>query len=66
MNEKGQLIDNSFFTNKNGGFLIEGLEPGIYRIITDRSELPSVKIEVKETPGSVINLGDILLKEDGR
>ncbi|MDG0814750.1 fimbria/pilus outer membrane usher protein [Bdellovibrio svalbardensis] len=62
---KGRLVDNSFFTNKEGGFLIEGLEPGEYRIVTDRPDLSSVTVQVKESPDSVIDLGNITVKTGG-
>lgn len=63
LNSQGQLVDNSFFTNKNGGFLIEGLEPGRYQVMTDRAELAPVVFEVPEGAGSMKNLGDVTVKE---
>ncbi len=66
LNSEGQLVDNSFFTNKNGGFLIEGLEPGTYKIVTDRPELSSVTVTIQDTEGGVVNLGDIHITKGGQ
>lgn len=65
LDSQGRLVDNSFFTNKEGGFLIEGLEPGEYKIITDRPDLSSVTVQIKAGPESVINLGNITVKTGG-
>ncbi|HEX7675594.1 MAG TPA: fimbria/pilus outer membrane usher protein [Bdellovibrio sp.] len=62
LDAQGRLVDNSFFTNKEGGFLIEGLEPGDYKLVTDRPDLSSVTIHVSETKDNVINLGNIVVK----
>ncbi|WP_374029527.1 hypothetical protein [Bdellovibrio bacteriovorus] len=65
LNSQGQLVDNNFFTNKTGGFFIEGLEPGSYTIVTDHPELSSISFEVKEELSSSVNLGDIIVKKRG-
>ncbi|QDK36263.1 fimbria/pilus outer membrane usher protein [Bdellovibrio sp. NC01] len=65
VDSQGRLVDNSFFTNKEGGFLIEGLEPGEYKIATDRPELSSVIIQVPAGKESLINLGTIKVKKGG-
>ncbi|KHD88475.1 MAG: hypothetical protein OM95_08145 [Bdellovibrio sp. ArHS] len=64
LNSQDQLVDNTFFTNKNGGFLIEGLEPGKYKIMTDRPYLGPLYFEVKEAPGNSLDLGSIVLKKE--
>jgi outer membrane usher protein len=46
-NGKGELVDNTFFTNKDGVFVIEGLEPGDYYIKTDRRHLGSIPLHVR-------------------
>ncbi|WP_413569226.1 carboxypeptidase regulatory-like domain-containing protein [Bdellovibrio sp. HCB117] len=64
LNNQDQLVDNTFFTNKNGGFLIEGLEPGQYKIMTDRPYLGPLIFEVTEVPGNSLDLGNIVLKKE--
>ncbi|WP_373998675.1 carboxypeptidase regulatory-like domain-containing protein [Bdellovibrio bacteriovorus] len=64
LNAQDQLVDNTFFTNKNGGFLIEGLEPGKYKIVTDRPYLGPLIFEVTESPNNSLDLGSIVLKKE--
>lgn len=58
-NEQGHLIDNAFFTNKEGRFMIEGLEPGTYKVITDRRDLGVFTFSVPQEAEKVLNLGPI-------
>lgn len=63
MNSQGQLVDNNFFTNKNGGFLIEGLESGEYKILTDHPEYGPVSFKVLDGAESLQDLGELVLSE---
>jgi outer membrane usher protein len=66
LNEQGQLVDNTFFTNRNGQFVIEGLAPGNYKIMTDRPELSGFNITVTDDPSNSVNVGDIVVKKEER
>ncbi len=55
----GQLVDNTFFTNKQGRFLIEGLEPGVYRVVTDQSGLAPFIFEIPGNADRMLNLGTV-------
>jgi outer membrane usher protein len=65
LDSQGRLIDNNFFTNREGGFVIEGLEPGEYRIVTDQAGASPISLQVVENPQSLLNLGDIVVKTGG-
>ncbi len=65
LNAKGELVDNSFFTNKNGRFYIEGLEDGTYTLTTDRTNLESITIEVIKSENNILNLNDVTVKTYG-
>ncbi|WP_413943802.1 fimbria/pilus outer membrane usher protein [Bdellovibrio sp. HCB-162] len=65
VNSQGQLVDNNFFTNKNGGFLIEGLEPGEYKIMTDHPEYSPITFKVLEAAANQQDLGEVIVKEEG-
>jgi outer membrane usher protein len=54
----GKLIDNSFFTNREGVFVFEGLEPGAYVLITEKSTAP-LRFTVGAEIGQVLDLGVI-------
>lgn len=58
-NQQGQLIDNTFFTNKDGRFMIEGLEPGTYKVITDRGDVGVFTFSVPKEAEKILNLGPI-------
>lgn len=60
-NAKGELVDNNFFTNKDGRFLLDGLELGEYTVTTERPDLPSFKVTVVEAADNRLSLGDIVL-----
>ncbi|UOF00229.1 fimbria/pilus outer membrane usher protein [Bdellovibrio reynosensis] len=64
VNSQGQLVDNSFFTNKNGGFVIEGLEPGSYTLTTSEPNLESVQFKVEEVSSNQLNLGTITVGKE--
>lgn len=65
LNTQGHLVDNNFFTNKDGGFLIEGLDPGVYKVVTDHPEFSSVTFEVRDIPTQLQDLGTVTLKTGG-
>lgn len=58
---KNRLVDNTFFTNKDGKFFIEGLEMGRYKLILDRIGTKALQFEVTEKAqeSSVLDLGEI-------
>ena|GEM_PF-1994891 len=62
---KGQLIDNSFFTNKEGRFVIEGLSAGSYKIMTDQKDLPALEFTITPEMDKMLNLGPVQLKREG-
>lgn len=66
LNEQGQLVDNTFFTNRNGQFVIEGLAPGKYKVVTDRPELSGFDITVTDDPSNSVNVGDIVVTKEER
>ncbi|KYG66896.1 hypothetical protein AZI86_07650 [Bdellovibrio bacteriovorus] len=63
VNAKGELVDNTFFTNKDGGFLIDGLEPGSYKMMTGQGSWKTLEFEVADHPKNILNLGEITLEE---
>lgn len=63
-NSKGVLVDNNFFTNKSGVFLIEGLEPGAYKLVLDLENDPSVTFVVAREADSAVDLGKIVVGKD--
>ncbi|WP_409479791.1 fimbria/pilus outer membrane usher protein [Pseudobdellovibrio sp. HCB154] len=65
VNAQGELVDNSFFTNKQGRFFIEGLEPGSYKIVTDRAELDSISVEVLKNENNTLDLKDVVVPISG-
>lgn len=65
INDKGELVDNAFFTNKLGRFFIEGLEPGRYKIITDRVDLDPVSVEVLKNENNSLDLKDVIVPVSG-
>jgi outer membrane usher protein len=66
LNDKGQLVDNTFFTNRNGQFVIEGLNPGNYKIVTDRPELSGINLTVADDPNNSVNVGDLIVTKEER
>ncbi|UYL10380.1 fimbria/pilus outer membrane usher protein [Bdellovibrio sp. SKB1291214] len=66
VNEQGQLVDNTFFTNRNGQFVIEGLAPGKYKVMTDRPDLSGFEIMVTDDPSNSVNVGDIVVTKEAR
>ncbi len=65
LNDKGELVDNSFFTNKQGRFFIEGLEPGSYKIVTDRADLNAISVEVLKNENNSLDLKDVVVPVSG-
>lgn len=59
---QGRLVDNSFFTNKEGRFLIEGLEPGVYKVVTDRSGFGGFTFEVPAQAAKMLVIETVKLK----
>ncbi|QDK43834.1 hypothetical protein DOM22_00980 [Bdellovibrio sp. ZAP7] len=66
MNDKGQLVDNTFFTNRDGQFVIEGLAPGSYKIVTDRPDLSGISLTVMDDPNNSVNVGDLIVTKEER
>ncbi|WP_413559393.1 hypothetical protein [Bdellovibrio sp. HCB209] len=66
INDQGQLVDNTFFTNRDGQFVIEGLSPGNYRIVTDRPELSGISLTVPDDPNNLVNVGDMKVTKEER
>lgn len=65
-NEKGQLVDNTFFTNKEGRFFVEGLEPGSYQLVLDKVGFKPISIVVKKPEGTMmIDLGSVTVQKGG-
>lgn len=58
----GQIGGVTFFTNRDGHFYIEGLEPGEYLLTLDDKE-SKTKIEVNRERRGLINLGQVFLEE---
>ncbi len=59
---QGNLVDNSFFTNKEGRFLIEGLAPGTYKVMTDRTGLGGFVFEVPSQAEKMIVIEAVKLQ----
>jgi outer membrane usher protein len=66
MNAQGQLVDNTFFTNRSGEFVIEGLAPGEYTIITDRKDLKSLRLIVKDDVNNSVHVGDLVVAKESK
>ncbi len=66
LNDKGQLVDNTFFTNRSGQFVIEGLAPGNYKIVTDRPDLSGINLIVADDPNNSVNVGDLIVTKEAR
>ena len=49
--------------NKDGGFLIEGLEPGSYKMMTGQGSWKTLEFEVADHSKNILNLGEITLEE---
>jgi outer membrane usher protein len=62
LNARGELVDNTFFTTKNGDFFLEGLEPGDYKIITNQPDLDPIDIRVADTGTHRMDTGRIVVK----
>lgn len=65
LNSKGELVDNTFFTNKQGRFFIEGLEPGTYQIVTDKPDLKPINVEVFANENNSVDLRDVVIGNSG-
>ncbi len=63
--DKGDLIDNTFFTGQSGAFVVEGLKPGTYTIKTSHPELAALKFTVTPSKEGVLNLGDVVVEGKG-
>lgn len=62
-NSNGELQVSPFFTDDNGFFIIEGLSTGQYEIELSDPRLKRIPIEVKETEGTEIDLGNIHIEK---
>lgn len=63
-NHRGELIENTFFTNQRGGFLLEGLEPGHYELVLGKTSWKKLRLEIPDQPQNILNLGDIVLEKE--
>ena len=59
----GQLGNKTFFTNRDGVFFIEGVEPGKY-LMTLEGTTSKTKIDVPENAQGIKDLGSMILEED--
>lgn len=59
----GRVGDKTFFTNRDGLFFIEGVEPGNY-LITLEGSTSKIKIDVPEDAQGIKDLGSMILEED--
>jgi outer membrane usher protein len=59
----GHLGDKTFFTNRDGVFFIEGVEPGSY-VISLEGNTSKIKIDVPEDAQGIKELGNMILEED--
>lgn len=55
---QNRLIDGSFFTNNDGRFLLEGLEPGDYWLATDAAKA-RIPISVPGDKGQSLEIGEL-------
>lgn len=58
---QNRLVDNTFFTNKDGKFFVEGLELGRYKLILDQVGMRALYFEVGATAqdAAVLDLGEV-------
>lgn len=59
----GHVGDKTFFTNREGNFFIEGVEPGSY-VVTLEGTTSKIKIDVPENAQGIKDLGSMTLEED--
>lgn len=59
----GHAGDKTFFTNRDGVFFIEGVEPGSY-VMTLEGTTSKLKIDVPENAKGIKDLGGLILEED--
>lgn len=58
-----KLQSSNFFTDETGKFVLEGLPPGQYQIELSDPRLKRINIEIKDSEGVEINLGEIPIEK---
>lgn len=53
---RDRLVENNFFTNKNGVFVIEGLEPGDYYIKTDNRKTGKIPLHIQPNDNNFLTV----------
>ncbi|MES2527068.1 MAG: hypothetical protein V4598_08265 [Bdellovibrionota bacterium] len=59
----GHAGDKTFFTNREGNFFIEGIEPGSY-VLTLEGTTSKIKVDVPENAQGIKDLGSMIMEED--
>lgn len=59
----GHVGEKTFFTNREGNFFIEGVEPGGYSVSLEGTT-SKIKIDIPENAQGIKDLGSLILEED--
>lgn len=59
----GHAGDKTFFTNREGNFFIEGIEPGSY-VLSLEGTTSKIKVDIPENAQGIKDLGNMILEED--
>ncbi len=59
----GHAGEKTFFTNRDGNFFIEGIEPGSY-VISLEGNTSKIKVDVPDNAQGIKDLGNMILEED--
>lgn len=59
----GHAGDKTFFTNRDGVFYIEGVEPGTY-LLSLEGNTTKIKIDISDDAHGIKDLGSMILEED--